>query len=137
MSLVWISRAAEVVRPSSNVTITFQRFVTKYDTTCAEFIASNCTSRVMWFTGHNIRSPAYEVQCFISGEWEDWGMGWCGVGMDRHKLGAHKTVSFTVPLIYARRSNMMRVGLSCSPHEDYNREEEKTYWSEKLERKPE
>jgi hypothetical protein len=136
---VYGGNAADTAQPKAkppDISVDFQRFITEHNYQCAEFMVSNCTAHTLWFTGYSLESPVYDVQYLTDGQWEDSQVGWCGVGMDRRPLAAHETIKFKVLVEHdAQKPRVMRVGLSCSPKQDYKKEVEKTYWSEKVEPK--
>ena len=122
---------------SPNVVVSFQRFVTKHasdgDYECAEFVVSNCTAKAVWFKGHDLDWPYHYVQYLKNGQWE-YTIGSCALGVDRYKLDAYGTIKFTEGVwLDPQKTRVMRVGISCSPQKDYNKEVEKIYWSEKVE----
>lgn len=96
-------------------------------------MVSNATPRVVWFTGYSPDFPFYKIQHMKNGQWEDLPIGWCGVGVGRHRFAAHKTIRFTVPVEDdPQKRPVMRLGISCSA---FKNNVEKTFWSETVEPK--
>jgi hypothetical protein len=129
--------AGETAQPkvtSPAVIVSLQGFVLQYGYQSTAFMVSNCTARAVWFTGNSSESPLYHLQYLENGQWVDSPGLWCGNGLDRQQLAAYKTIRFTTPLAggAAQGSRVLRLGLSCSPQEDFKNELQETYWSEKI-----
>jgi hypothetical protein len=129
------SAASETQSKQAAVTISYQRLFEQEGFLCVELVLSNCTSQAVWFDGHGAHSPLYQIQSFKDRAWKDLGRGSCLTGVERRSLGSHESFKFTAVLIESGhvKSSGMRVGLSCSPKKDFEKEFEKIYWSEKIE----
>ena len=113
--------------------MTFQRIVNLNGYQAAELTLSNRSPLPVWYTGNTAENPVYDIQYSSGNTWEDSGDKWCVMGLESFQLASQQSVTFTAFVSFDERAARgVRVGVLCSPQEDYKAGVGRMYWSEKF-----
>jgi hypothetical protein len=116
-----------------DATLTFQRFVKLNGWQHAELTLSNRSSRPLWYAGTGANNLAYDIQYSKGNSWEDWQDSRRPLGFKRFQLPPRRGTTFFVLLDSEEQVKRgLRVGVSCSRHEDNSAGVGRIFWSEKL-----